>query len=288
MTRMKNLFGEEIPEQAPKKRSRAEVFNDYDSFVEKFKPKKKTTDDCYTPPAIYDAVCRWVNDNLLPLDGVEIVRPFYPGGDYERFDYPEGCLVLDNPPFSILAKIRRFYHARGIRYFLFAPTLTMASGAKELDDETLIISGVSLFYDNGARVATSFITNLPSGNIRVWCAGTLTKLLKEANSKNRRAARAILQKYEYPLHVISPAIMWRLAARGIELRIRKADCVALTGLDAQRKCGKSVFGGGWLLSERAAAERAAAERAAAEPNMVWTLSPRELEIIKRLSNPEQQ
>lgn len=56
-----------------------EKLNDYDGFVEKFKPKK-TTDD------------------------VPIVRPFYPGGDYENYDYPEGCVVVDNPPFSIFAK----------------------------------------------------------------------------------------------------------------------------------------------------------------------------------------
>ena len=34
-----------------RKRSRT-----YEGFVEKFKPKL-TTDDCYTPPAVYDAVC---------------------------------------------------------------------------------------------------------------------------------------------------------------------------------------------------------------------------------------
>lgn len=28
---------------------------EYDAFVEKFTPKK-TTDDCYTPPLVYDAV----------------------------------------------------------------------------------------------------------------------------------------------------------------------------------------------------------------------------------------
>ena len=28
---------------------------EYDAFVEKFKPKK-TTDDCYTPPLVYDAI----------------------------------------------------------------------------------------------------------------------------------------------------------------------------------------------------------------------------------------
>lgn len=31
----------------------------YEQFVEKFKPKK-TTDDCYTPPLIYDGVADWV------------------------------------------------------------------------------------------------------------------------------------------------------------------------------------------------------------------------------------
>lgn len=31
------------------------LFEDYDGFVEKFKPKK-TTDDCYTPPDVYDCV----------------------------------------------------------------------------------------------------------------------------------------------------------------------------------------------------------------------------------------
>lgn len=36
-----------------------EKFEDYDGFVEKFKPKK-TTDDCYTPPLVYEAIADWV------------------------------------------------------------------------------------------------------------------------------------------------------------------------------------------------------------------------------------
>lgn len=32
--------------------------NTYEEFVDKFKPKK-TTDDCYTPGAIYEAVKDW-------------------------------------------------------------------------------------------------------------------------------------------------------------------------------------------------------------------------------------
>lgn len=37
---------------------KTDKLNDYDGFVEKFKPKR-TTDDCYTPPAVYEAVKGW-------------------------------------------------------------------------------------------------------------------------------------------------------------------------------------------------------------------------------------
>lgn len=75
----------------------------YEAFVGKFKPKK-TTDDCYTPPEVYEIVKRWaVKENNW--HGRLIVRPFYPGGNYESFDYPPDCVVIDNPPFSILSKI---------------------------------------------------------------------------------------------------------------------------------------------------------------------------------------
>lgn len=94
-------------------------------FLEKFKPKL-TTDDCYTPENIYACVRDWAVDRY-GLAGAEVVRPFFPGGDYEHYDYPEGCVVIDNPPFSILSNICRFYDKRGIRYFLFAPALTLFS-----------------------------------------------------------------------------------------------------------------------------------------------------------------
>ena len=43
MTRQLDLFGSSTYE--PARRRRKDAFNDYDGFVEKFKPKK-TTDDC--------------------------------------------------------------------------------------------------------------------------------------------------------------------------------------------------------------------------------------------------
>ena len=74
----------------------------YEEFVDKFKPKL-TTDDCYTPPNIYEAVANWVV-NEYGVDKSTFCRPFYPGGDYQNYDY-SGKIVVDNPPFSILAII---------------------------------------------------------------------------------------------------------------------------------------------------------------------------------------
>ena len=136
-----------------------EKFNDYDGFVEKFKPKK-TTDDCYTPPEVYDVVLKHVREKYHIADDVPIVRPFYPGGDYEHYDYPEGCVVVDNPPFSIFARILDFYQARGIRFFLFAPHLTAISAVHRRHGITFISTNVSVVYQNGADVKTGFVTNL--------------------------------------------------------------------------------------------------------------------------------
>ena len=85
-------------------------FLDYDDFVEKFKPKK-TTDDCMTPPEVMEVVNSYV-ERRWGIDRSRFVRPFWPGGDYEHTDYPDGGVVVDNPPFSMLANIKRFYLAR--------------------------------------------------------------------------------------------------------------------------------------------------------------------------------
>ena len=49
MGKQLDLFDKEVNEA--KHRRREDVINDYDGFVEKFKPKK-TTDDCYTPEPV--------------------------------------------------------------------------------------------------------------------------------------------------------------------------------------------------------------------------------------------
>ena len=256
----------------------------YEEFVEKFKPKK-TTDDCYTPPLVYDAVKDWACAEY-DIDPEKIVRPFWPGGDYEEFDYPDGCVVLDNPPFSILAKICEYYLDRGISFFLFAPSLTALSGRKICMRMNHIICDAEIEYENGAIVRTAFVTNL-GGDVVMQTAPTLGEAVNNAVKELRKEKVRSLPKYDYPDHVVTAALMQRYSKYGIEFKVRRKDCVQISAMDAQREKGKTIFGSGLLLSdnaaaERAAAERAAAERAAAERAHRWVLSAREREIISKL------
>ncbi len=265
------------------KKTRKEIFEDYEGFVEKFKPKK-TTDDCYTPPAVYQCVLDWVNEKIMPLEGVEVVRPFWPGGDFEAYDYPPGAVVIDNPPFSILAKIRRFFAGRGIKYFLFGPGLTLFNSARELTDSTFIVTGTSIIYENGADIPAGFVTNMLGGDPKIMVSGDLTKRLERAQVTPSKSKRKII----YPLHLVSAPTLRRIATRGVNFNISAADCIVRNKFDNFRR---AVFGGGFLLSDKAAAERAAAERAAAERAAAEraaaeraALSDRELKIIEELSH----
>lgn len=246
---------------------------EYEAFVEKFKAKK-TTDDCCTPENIYEAVAEWVSAEY-GIERADMVRPFWPGEDYTKRDYPDGCCVVDNPPFSILAKIERFYIGKGIRFFLFAPTMTLFSGRGL--EVCYIPCGVQITYANRAKVNTSFVTNL-DGRLLRTCP-ELYREIKRANDENERAARKQLPSYSYPAHVLTAAAAYQYSHYGIDFALDRRDAVYITRLDAMRERGKEIFGGGYLLCERAAAERAAAERAAATE---WALSDREHVAAVRL------
>ena len=270
-----------------------EIFQDnaeYDAFVEKFKPKK-TTDDCYTPPLVYDAIRDWACAEY-EIDPQTIVRPFYPGGDYENFKYPEGCTVLDNPPFSILTKICKFYLDRKIRFFLFAPSLTAFSGRDIVLRMNHIICDADITYENGAIVHTAFVTSY-GADVVAQTEPRLGKAIADAMKIINAERKKELPKYIYPDHVMTSAMLQRYSKYGIDLKVYRGECLGISALDEQRKKGKTIFGGGLLLSERAAAERAAAEKAAAEKAAAekaaaerWGLSHREYEAIKALSKEQ--
>ena len=46
----------ELEPYARKKGKNKAEFYDYESFIKKFTDAPKTTDDCYTPPEVFDAV----------------------------------------------------------------------------------------------------------------------------------------------------------------------------------------------------------------------------------------
>ena len=213
---------------------------EYEAFKDKFKPKL-TTDDCYTPPEVYDVVLDFIRENVCPLDTEQIIRPFYPGGDYEHENYPDGCIVIDNPPFSILSKIVDFYLDKGLKFFLFAPSLTLFSGR----DCTFILTDAEVTYENGAVVRTSFVTNL-CGDLRVWVEPTLSEKIAAVQKKEDRS----LLKYNYPDNLITAATMEKIAARGLELKFMKEECAYVANVDFLRKKKKGLYGGGFLLSER--------------------------------------
>ena len=247
-------------------------FLDYEGFVGKFKPKK-TTDDCYTPPEVMEVVNAYV-ERRWGIDRSRFVRPFYPGGDYERYEYPDGCVVVDNPPFSMLAKIRRFYMENGVPFFLFCPSLTAFSSFDERC--CVILSDANIVYENGANVRTGFVTSLPSPNV-AESEPDLGDAINAVCDELRHRGKNELPKYEYPPEVVTAARMQFYAAHHTRYAVPKGECCKISALDSQRAVGKAIFGAGLLLSERAAAEHAAAERAAAEraAAKVWTLSERE-------------
>ena len=259
----------------------------YEEFIEKFKPKK-TTDDCYTPEEIYSAIRDWVCQEY-GVNPKSIIRPFWPGEDYKKRDYSAGCVVLDNPPFSILAQICEYYLDKGIKFFLFAPSLTIFSGVKIWDKLNRIICDCSITYQNGAVVRTSFVTNLGvDADIIAQTCPELTRIVNNVSETLKRKKVRDLPKYEYPAHVVTAATMQRLAKYGVQFAIKKQDCTRISRLDAQIPDKKGIFGSGLLLSESVAAEKAVAEKAVAEKAVakkkvvIYELSQRELDIVAQL------
>lgn len=59
---------------------------EYNNFVDKFE-QKKTTDDCYTPAIVYDAISKWVQ-NEYGVNASTFIRPFYPGGGLHKRKIP--------------------------------------------------------------------------------------------------------------------------------------------------------------------------------------------------------
>lgn len=237
----------------------------------------KTTDDCYTPPEVYDAILGWAMKEYDIPKSTKIIRPFYPGGDYINATYANECIVVDNPPFSILGEIIDFYNSQNIDYFLFAPGLTLFTYGERCN---LVVADGRIVYENGANVNTSFVTNM--GNFKILISPELHSVIDNAMNVRKKAE---IEKYDYPPNVISAARLNRYIRAGVEIRISETECRFIRQLESQKKSGKSIFGAGFLISTRAANRIKDVEKslcATEEKRKEWHLSESERRIIEEM------
>ncbi|WP_323842602.1 MULTISPECIES: hypothetical protein [unclassified Moraxella] len=251
--------------------------DEYYNWLQKFE-KRSTSDDTFTPPMVYDIVLDYVHQHILNLDDLTVERPFYPDGDYQTHakNYDKNTVVIDNPPFSILSKIIAFYLKNDIKFFLFAPALTVFTPMRH-QNYTAIIAPASISYDNGAVVNTCFVTNL-CGNQRAMTAPKLYQALKALEQQKPK-----LPKYQYPQNVLMVNHLNKLCKAGIEFSVLDNESVFIRQLDAQKPHKKTLFGGGLLISENKAKELQAKELQAKDKVRVWQLSDKEKGVIGGLS-----
>lgn len=244
------------------------VFRDYESFVKKFAYKPRTTDDCYTPQDVYEAVLRYVG-TLVDMDGKCVLRPFYPGGDYENAEYPDNGIVIDNPPFSILAKIVKFYLANDVPFFLFGSGMTIMQFCK-YGATAVIIGGDGVKFTNGAVVRINFTTNLKP-DIMAMTAPELKDMIAACPSQNEKAN---LPKYAYPANVVSVSMMQTISSGGVKFEIPRNESQPISGLDLHPKGKGALFGDHLLVSQAQAQAQAQVQR-----TIHIALSEREQRIV---------
>lgn len=187
---------------------------EYRQFVAKFdKDAEKTTDDCYTPQDVYECARDYfIEEGVIPKDA-KIVRPFYPGGDYEREEYPDGCVVYDNPPFSIITQIVKYYQDKGIKFLLYCQTLSSLHLAQYC---TFIVFDMNVTYANGAVVSTSFLTNLLPEDISVM---TLRRELKDrlySLASQPSKGTGVLSRI-HPLNWLTIKVLTNIARNGVPM-----------------------------------------------------------------------
>ena len=195
-----------------------------------------------------------------------------------------------------MTKVVKFYEDHGIDYFLFAPHLTCI-GIRPAHSHICV--GVSVTYENGAIVNTSFVS---SKGPLIRSAPDLYRILDEANAANIKAKKGPTKPvYTYPDNVLTSSTVALFSKYGIEYR--EDIGVFVRAMDAQREAGKGIFGSGYIVPEEAvrkaqeavrkaqeAARKAqeAARKAQEEKAWRWELSTRELAQLKAAEEAAKQ
>ena len=272
---MKGLFEDMELDQCDTRKRIKTDFYDYESFLKKFTDAPKTSDDCYTPPDVYEAVLRYVG-SIYDLKGKKILRPFYPGGDYMRADYPADGVVIDNPPFSMFSAICRFYVKKGVKFFLFGPGLTIFTVVEEC---SCVIISTDITFSNKAKIKCNFATNL-LGDVAATTAPELDRLIRECKSQNTKAN---LSKYRYPDNLLSVSDMQTICNNGLKFEVHRGESTMIRNLDRHPFPEKGLFGSHLLISDAKAQAKAQAKEKRVENKILVELSEREQRIIERLN-----
>lgn len=207
---------------------------EYEEWM-KDKSPRKTSDDTHTPVDVYEVVASWVSDEYhIPRE--LMCRPFYPGGDFKNFDY-NNKIVVDNPPFSILSKISRFYQQNDVKFFLFAPALTCFSSTIYYE-LTHIFIGNPIIYDNGVRVSTHFLTNLEP-NTLARSALDLSFEIRNCESQSPRKRN----KVDWGDDEFNGARLNTLTVKGKNFRFTRDECEHIK----ETRSGHHIYGGGILV-----------------------------------------
>ena len=181
-----------------------------------------------------------------------------------------------------MTKVVKLYEDRGIDYFLFAPHLTCI-GIRPAHSRICV--GVSVTYENGAIVNTSFVS---SQGPLIRSAPDLYRILDEANAANIKAKKAPPKPvYTYPDNVMTSSAVALFSKYGI--KYSEDIGVFVRAMDAQREVGKAIFGAGYIVPEEAARKaQEAARKAQKEKARRWELSTRELAALKAVEKAAKQ
>ena len=245
-----------------------------------------STDECYTPPAVYDTVLNYAVERY-GLQDKHIVRPFIPGGDYQKYVYDKNDVVIDNPPFSMTIKIAKWYIENNIPFFLFINGLYGVSLSRGLHGKaTVIVTNANVsFYHNGSekRIKLGFVTNLEPKNIVIRGDATLT------NRLNGLVNKKSFKRFHYPENFLKNNDILSALQRNVELKLTTDNCLFEDNLDyhkAQMHAKPQrvhVFGGGYLVSDQLYNEFKESLKHDL-PGTYWvTLSTREQKLIEQLN-----
>ena len=139
-------------------------------------------------------------------------------------------------------------------------------------------------------VNTSFVTNLDPDYV-VRTAPDLTAAIKAADKEQRAEdSKAVNLKYRYPPEVLTAVMASGWSALGVDFRVRNGGAALVRALDSMKPHGKGIY----AEKAKADAEKAKALQAAKAlgdevevdqktGEVIWKLSEREREIIRRLA-----